>query len=113
MAKALGRDFSVVVFDRLGRMVAQGPYSPGHLGAIPAAGRNALAAHPIEALRLGDSILLNDPLFGSSYLPDFFITQPAFLNGRLVGFAVNSLHHGEVGGQRSGSQDLCARKMIA
>ena len=39
-----GQDFSVAVFDPLGRMVAQGPYSPGHMGAMSAAVRNALAA---------------------------------------------------------------------
>src|SRR4030095_14441840 len=29
-----GQDFSVAVFDPQGRMVAQGPYSPGHMGAM-------------------------------------------------------------------------------
>jgi N-methylhydantoinase B len=99
-----GQDFSVAVFDARGRMVAQGPYSPGHMGAMSFAVRNALAAHPAETLRPGDAILLNDPLLGSGHLPDFFITQPAFLDGRLIGFAVNILHHTDVGGQRPGSQ---------
>ncbi len=99
-----GQDFSVAVFDPRGRMVAQGPYSPGHMGAMSFAVRNALAAHPAETLRPGDAILLNDPLLGSGHLPDFFITQPAFHEGRLVGFAVNILHHTDVGGARPGSQ---------
>lgn len=88
-----GQDFSVAVFDPHGRMVAQGPYSPGHMGAMSFAVRNALAAHPVDTLRPGDAILLNDPLLGSGHLPDFFITQPAFHEGRLIGFAVNILHH--------------------
>jgi N-methylhydantoinase B len=99
-----GQDFSVAVFDPRGRMVAQGPYSPGHMGAMSFAVRNALAAHPVETLRPGDAILLNDPLLGSGHLPDFFITQPAFHDGRLIGFAVNILHHTDVGGARPGSQ---------
>jgi N-methylhydantoinase B len=99
-----GQDFSVAVFDPLGRMVAQGPYSPGHMGAMSAAVRNALAAHPIESLRPGDAILHNDPLLGSGHLPDFFLVQPAFVAGRLVGFAANILHHTDVGGSRPGSQ---------
>ena len=99
-----GQDFSVAVFDPHGRMVAQGPYSPGHMGAMSFAVRNALAAHPVETLRPGDAILLNDPLLGSGHLPDFFITQPAFHEGRLIGFAVNILHHTDVGGARPGSQ---------
>jgi len=99
-----GQDFSVAVFDPAGRMVAQGPYSPGHMGAMSAAVRNALAVHPIETLRPGDAILHNDPLLGSGHLPDFFLVQPAFVDGRLVGFAANILHHTDVGGQRPGSQ---------
>src|SRR5437879_2248284 len=99
-----GQDFSVAVFDARGRMVAQGPYSPGHMGAMSFAVRNALAAHPVETLKPGDAILLNDPLLGSGHLPDFFITQPAFHRGELIGFAVNILHHTDVGGARPGSQ---------
>jgi N-methylhydantoinase B len=99
-----GQDFSVALFDARGRMVAQGPYSPGHMGAMSFAVQNALAAHPAETLRPGDAILLNDPLLGSGHLPDFFITQPAFHDGQLIGFAVNILHHTDVGGARPGSQ---------
>jgi len=99
-----GQDFSVAVFDAQGRMVAQGPYSPGHMGAMSFAVKNALAAHPANTLKPGDAILLNDPLLGSGHLPDFFITQPAFHEGALVGFAVNILHHTDVGGSRPGSQ---------
>ncbi|PYO19975.1 MAG: hypothetical protein DMD88_13380, partial [Candidatus Rokuibacteriota bacterium] len=80
-----GQDFSVAVFDAQGRMVAQGPYSPGHMGAMSFAVRNALAAHPVDSLRPGDAILLNDPLLGSGHLPDFFITQPVFHEGEPIG----------------------------
>ena len=101
-----GQDFSVAVFDAHGRMVAQGPYSPGHMGAMSAAVHNALAAHPVETLRPGDAILLNDPLLGSGHFPDFFITQPAFQADRLIGFVVNIVHHTDVGGSRPGSQGV-------
>ncbi|MBI4608774.1 MAG: hydantoinase B/oxoprolinase family protein [Candidatus Rokubacteria bacterium] len=101
-----GQDFSVAVFDRQGRMVAQGPYSPGHMGAMSFAVKNALAAHPVATLGPGDAILLNDPLLGSGHLPDFFITQPVFSDDKLVGFVVNIVHHTDVGGQRPGSQGV-------
>jgi N-methylhydantoinase B len=45
-------------------------------------------------------------LLGSGHFPDFFITQPAFLDGQLIGFAVNILHQTDVGGQRPGSQGV-------
>jgi N-methylhydantoinase B len=101
-----GQDFSVAVFDGRGRMVAQGPYSPGHMGAMSFAVQNALAAHPVETLCPGDAILLNDPLLGSGHFPDFFITQPVFHEGEVVGFVVNIVHHTDVGGQRPGSQGV-------
>src|SRR5438132_1312806 len=101
-----GQDFSVAVFDAQGRMVAQGPYSPGHMGATSFAVKNAPAAHPVGSLRPGDAILLNDPLLGSAHLPDFFITQPVFHAGEPIGFVVNILHHTDVGGQRPGSQGV-------
>ncbi len=102
-----GQDFSVALFDGRGRMVAQGPYSPGHMGAMSFAVKNALAAHPADTLRPGDAVLLNDPLLGSGHFPDFFITQPVFSeHGDLIGFAVNILHHTDVGGQRPGSQGV-------
>ena len=101
-----GQDFSVAVFDAAGRMVAQGPYSPGHMGAMSFAVTHALAAFPAATLQPGDAILLNDPLLGSGHLPDFFITQPAFHDGRLIGFVVNILHHTDVGGSRPGSQGV-------
>mgnify|MGYP003291631537 CR=1 FL=1 len=39
-----GQDFSVAVFDPQGRMVAQGPYSPGHMGAMSAAVKDLFMA---------------------------------------------------------------------
>src|SRR5262245_15971633 len=101
-----GQDFSVAVFDPAGRMGARGPSSPGHMGAMSAAVRNALAAHPVDTLRPGDAILLNDPLLGSGHFPDFFITQPAYHDGQLIGFVVNIVHHTDVGGSRPGSQGV-------
>ena len=99
-----GQDFSVAIFDRAGRMTAQGPYSPGHMGAMNFAVLNMLEAFPADTLSPGDVMLLNDPALGSGHLPDFFVTQPAFHGDDLVGFAVNIVHHTDVGGSRPGSQ---------
>src|SRR5256712_7460032 len=43
-----GQDFSVAVFDPEGRMVAQGPYSPGHMGAMFPPLQKSLPTHPLE-----------------------------------------------------------------
>ncbi|MGH7264190.1 MAG: hydantoinase B/oxoprolinase family protein [Candidatus Rokuibacteriota bacterium] len=99
-----GQDFSVCLFDPEGRMVAQGPYSPGHMGAMSFAAKNAIAAFP-AGFQPGDVVLFNSPQLGSGHFPDFFMIQPAFHDdGRLIGFAANILHHTDVGGMRPGSQ---------
>src|SRR5215831_4553351 len=87
-----GQDFSVAVFDARGRMSAQGPYSPGHMGAMNFAIRNFLAAFPAATLQPGDVLLLNDPQLGSGHFPDFLVTQPWFWRGEVVGFGVNLVH---------------------
>jgi len=99
-----GQDFSVAVFDGQGRMSAQGPYSPGHMGAMNFAIGNFLEAFPIKTLKPGDVLLLNDPKLGSGHFPDFLMTMPAFWQGELIGFGVNLVHHTDVGGSRPGSQ---------
>jgi N-methylhydantoinase B len=99
-----GRDFSVALFDAEGQMVAQGDFSPGHLGSMPSIVRHVLAEYPASSLAPGDAIVLNDLYMGSGHLPDFFLTTPVFHQDRLVGFVVNCAHQVDVGGAAAGSQ---------
>lgn len=99
-----GRDFSVALFDRDGRMIAQGDFSPGHLGSMPSLVGHVLAEYPVDTLEPGDAIVLNDLYMGSGHLPDFFMTTPVFHADTLVGFAVNCAHQVDVGGAAAGSQ---------
>lgn len=99
-----GDDFSTGLFDRQARMIAQGNLSVGHLGAMPYAVKHVLDYFPVEELRPGDCILLNDSFLGSGHYPDCYMTTPVFMDGDLVGFAVNSAHHVDMGGAVPGSQ---------
>jgi N-methylhydantoinase B len=99
-----GRDFSVALFDAAGQMIAQGDFSPGHLGSMPSIVDHVLREYPLEALGPGDAIVLNDLYMGSGHLPDFFMTTPVFHGDRLVGFVVNCAHQVDVGGAVAGSQ---------
>ena len=99
-----GRDFSAALFDHRGRMIAQGDFSPGHLGSMPSAVRNTVEYFPPGTLRPGDAILLNDSHMGSGHMPDLFLTTPIFYRGELIGFAVNCAQHVDVGGAVPGSQ---------
>jgi N-methylhydantoinase B len=61
------RDYSCAVFDRAGRVIAQGDHMPVHLGSMPMA--VAAALHEIK-LAPGDVVALNDPFAGGTHLPD-------------------------------------------
>lgn len=105
-----GDDFSTGLFDRQGRMIAQGNFSPGHLGAMPSVVQSVLAHYPAESLRPGDCILLNDSRMGSGHYPDCFVTSPVFVDGRLMGFVVNCAHHVDMGGAVAGSQIVAVKE---
>lgn len=101
-----GQDFSSGVFDRRGRLVAQGNFTPGHLGSMPYVVKAAMEIVPPESLRPGDCIALNDSSLGSGHFPDFFFIAPVFLEGDLVGWVCNTAHHIDVGGAAPGSQKV-------
>ena len=103
-----GDDFSTGLFDAQGRLVAQGNFSPGHLGAMPYVVNHVLSHYEPESFSPGDCVLLNDSFMGSGHYPDCFITSPLFTQDQLVGYAVNCAHHVDMGGAVPGSQIVAA-----
>ena len=101
-----GDDFSTAVFDREGRMIAQGNFSPGHLGSMPYVVQHVREYFPEETLRPGDSIALNDSFMGSGHFPDVFQVMPVFLDETIIGYVANSAHQVDMGGAAPGSQKV-------
>ena len=101
-----GDDFSTAIFDRQGRMIAQGNFSPGHLGSMPYVVQHVRDYFPEESLKPGDSVALNDSFMGSGHFPDVFQIMPAFLDGSIIGYVANSAHQVDVGGAAPGSQKV-------
>ena len=101
-----GDDFSTAVFDARGRMIAQGNFSPGHLGSMPFVVRHVTEAYPPGTLRPGDSVLMNDSWMGSGHFPDFFQVMPVFEGEELLGYVAASAHQMDVGGAAPGSQKV-------
>jgi N-methylhydantoinase B len=95
-----GDDFSTALFDSNALMIAQGNFSPGHLGAMPTCVKRALEYIPPESLGPGDSILLNDSFIGSGHFPDTFQIMPVFEAERLIGYVACSAHQVDMGGGR-------------
>jgi N-methylhydantoinase B len=95
-------DYSCGVFNAGGEMVAQGPDLPIHLGSMPDAVRAVVGAFAAD-VHDGDVFIHNDPYFGGSHLPDVNVVRPAFLEGRLLGYACLRAHWPDVGSATPGS----------
>jgi N-methylhydantoinase B len=93
-------DLSCVLFDAKGRSIAQGTMSvPVFIGTAPQTMRHMLDAIPIDSLRPGDVVLTNDIWMGTGHLWDLNVMQPAFRDGRIVGFAMSVSHLPDIGGR--------------
>jgi N-methylhydantoinase B len=101
------RDASCAVFDPAGQMIMQAEHIPVHLGAMPA----AVAAVLDGPHAPGRSFILNDPFAGGTHLPDITLVTPAYLEGRLLGFAATRAHHADVGGRLPGSMPADSRTL--
>jgi N-methylhydantoinase B len=97
-----GMDFSAAICDPTGETVAQGVTVPFHLGSVPHAMSTLLAKFG-DDLHPGDVFVMNDPFDGGIHLQDIFVFKPVFVDGRLIGFAATTAHHGDVGGRLPGS----------
>jgi N-methylhydantoinase B len=115
------RDYSCAVFDRGGRVVAQGDHMPVHLGSMPMAVREALRQ---VKLGPGDVVALNDPFAGGTHLPDVTLVMGVFqadgpfetnrarvpASARQVNkpvfYVANRAHHADIGGATPGSMGL-------
>jgi len=98
------RDCSVALFDRRGRLVAQGTQIPLHLGSLDGGIRALIERVPLDHIREGDAFICNDPyLANGTHLPDITIITPVFWQGKIEFFAANIGHHADVGGAVPGS----------
>lgn len=109
-------DYSVAVFDREARLVAQAAHIPVHLGS---AGEAVHAVRRELELEPGDVAILNDPYCGGTHLPDVTMVRPVFTQAGATKrraqpewFVVNRAHHADIGGATPGSMGI-ARDLFA
>lgn len=104
-------DFSTAVFDRAGRVIAQGLTLPIHLGAFPAAMDNVVSRFG-TAGKAGDIYIMNDPYTsGGMHLPDVYLIQPVFYESRIEGYVATIVHHADIGGMAPGSMAIGATEI--
>jgi len=104
-------DFSCALLDREGRLVANAPHIPVHLGSLGECVRSVSRALDLEP---GDVAVTNHPAFGGSHLPDLTVIRPVFLeDGRtLLGYVASRAHHAEIGGKNPGSMPCDSRRLV-
>ncbi|KAJ3547722.1 hypothetical protein NM208_g1367 [Fusarium decemcellulare] len=97
-------DFSCALFSPEGRLVANAPHVPVHLGSMEYAVRYQNEKYRSE-LKPGDVLCSNHPIAGGVHLPDITIMTPIWDEaGRDIIFWVASRgHHPDVGGISPGS----------
>jgi N-methylhydantoinase B len=98
-----GLDFSCVLFNRDGEMIAQAEFCPAQLGAILYTVKWTIAELGVESFEEGDVVIHNDPYRGGCHMPEHMVLKPIFYDGELFGFAANIGHVAEIGGMAPGS----------
>ena len=70
-------DFSCALFDREGRLVANAPHMPVHLGSMDRSVETIIRDNQ-GRIRPGDVFALNAPYNGGTHLPDITVCTPVF-----------------------------------
>ncbi len=100
-------DFSVALFDEAGRLVANAPHIPVHLGAMGETVRDLIRSGAVVP---GRPTLCNDPAAGGSHLPDLTVVTPVAHEGAVF-FVASRAHHVDVGGLTPGSMPPHSRSL--
>lgn len=95
-------DFSCALFDETGRLVANAPHIPVHLGAMQDAVRFQVRTLGKD-WKEGEVLLSNHPMAGGTHLPDITIITPVYHEGQVVFYVASRGHHADIGGATPGS----------
>ncbi len=103
-------DFSCALFDAEGRLIANAPHMPVHLGSMSESIRAVIARNP--TMQPGDVFMLNDPYHGGTHLPDVTVVTPVYLepgDTQPSFFVASRGHHADIGGITPGSMPPFSR----
>lgn len=110
-------DFSCAIFDQHGRLIANAPHMPVHLGSMGESVRAVIDAFENE-MKKGDVYVLNNPYRGGTHLPDITVVTPVYAHDGMkipvepdaslertqpIFFTASRGHHADIGGITAGS----------
>lgn len=103
-------DYSCVLFDAQGRLIAQAEGIPIFNGSMNFVIDAVLARFPVSGMKPGDIFISNDPYTGGgTHKNDINIVMPIFWEGEAVMMSASKAHHLDIGGKDAGSWSSDAR----
>jgi len=105
-------DYSCALFDQEGRLIANAPHVPVHLGSMDSSVA-AIIASRSGRMKPGDVYMLNAPYAGGTHLPDITVVTPVFApeGGEVRFYLASRGHHADIGGLSPGSMSPHARSI--
>ncbi len=97
-------DFSCAIFDQQGKLIANAPHMPVHLGSMSESVQEIIRKRN-QRMNRGDVYVLNDPYHGGTHLPDITVITPVFheQSQEILFYVASRGHHADVGGITPGS----------
>ncbi|MEA2525294.1 MAG: N-methylhydantoinase [Thermomicrobiales bacterium] len=95
-------DFSCVIFDPAGNMLAQAEFCPSQIGTIKFTVSWTLDELGLDAFEPRDVLLHDDPYRGSGHVPEHMMLKPVFYEGEIFAFVANVAHMSEPGAKTPG-----------
>ena len=97
-------DFSCAIFNSEGKLVANAPHMPVHLGSMDRSVETIIEMNQGD-IHKGDVFILNAPYNGGTHLPDITVVTPVFDDAgiQIKFFVASRGHHADVGGLAPGS----------
>jgi len=104
-------DFSCFITDARGRLVSQADGIPIHTGGGGMIVTALLKA--FDNITPGDVFISSDPyVAGGNHLPDWVISRPIFIDGKLFSFLCNRAHQSDIGGGVAGTYNPKATEIF-
>jgi 5-oxoprolinase (ATP-hydrolysing) len=99
-------DFSCGIFDWEGKLLANAPHLPVHLGSM----ETAVTEQIKRGIQVGDVVLTNHPIAGGSHLPDLTVVSCTEIEGIKMYLASRG-HHADIGGLTPGSMPAFSKSL--
>lgn len=101
-------DFSCALFDSTGRLIANAPHIPVHLGSMGDSVVSLINSRDGDLgkrpIKVDDVYVLNNPFNGGTHLPDITVISPVFDDQQeRIFFVASRGHHADIGGITPGS----------